>query len=94
MNALPFSTKLENIRVNKSGFRYYSELPENYRLATIDDFIVDGKRRIGLMFLIQWIDDASFYQICYVSMNLTRKILGPHIEDKRVFVCNQPLIFK
>ena len=94
MIALPFSTKLENIKVNKSGFRYYSELPENYRLATIDDFIVDGKRRIGLMFLIQWIDDASFYQISYVSMNLTRKILIPHIEDKRVFVCNQPLIFK
>jgi len=87
MNLPPF-------KKNQSGFAYFSELPENFRLATIDDFIVNGKRRIGLMFLIQWIDDASFYQICYVSMNLTRKILGPHIEDKRVFVCNQPLIFK
>ena len=87
MNLPPF-------KKNQNGFAYFSELPENFRLATIDDFIVDGKRRIGLMFLIQWIDDASFYQICYVSMNLTRKILGPHIEDKRVFVSNQPLIFK
>jgi len=45
MSVLPFNTKLENIKVNKSGFRYYSELPVNYHLATIDDFIVDGKRR-------------------------------------------------
>ncbi len=34
MTAMPFSTKLENIQVNKSGFRYYSELPKNYRLST------------------------------------------------------------
>jgi hypothetical protein len=77
---------LPEFKINRSGFNYYSELPENFRLATIDDFIVNDKRRIGLLFLIQWIDDASFYQVCYVSINLTRAILGPHLEDKRVFV--------
>ena len=52
----------------------------------IDDFITKGKRNIGLKFLIQWVDNAFFYQICEVSMNLTSAILKPHLESKRVFV--------
>ena len=74
-------------KINRSGFEYYSELPENFRLASIDDFIVKGKRRIGLIFLIQWVENASFYQVCYVSMNLTRAFLDPFLADNRVFVC-------
>ena len=79
MNLPPF-------KKNQSGFAYFSELPENFRLATIDDFITKGKRNIGLKFLIQWVDNAFFYQICEVSMNLTSAILKPHLESKRVFV--------
>ena len=74
---------------NKSGFEYYSELPEGYRHATIDDFIVNGYRKIGLRFLIQWVDDACFFQVCHVSKNLTRAILNPHLIDNRVFVCDE-----
>ncbi len=55
----------------------------------MDDFIINDKRDIGKMFLIQWIDNAFVYQICYVSNNLTRKILQPHLEDKRVFVMDE-----
>jgi hypothetical protein len=78
---------IPEFKINRSGFEYYSELPENFRLASIDDFIVTGKRRIGLIFLIQWVENASFYQVCYVSMNLTRAFLDPFLADNRVFVC-------
>lgn len=86
MSQMPFSTKLENIKVNPSGFRYYSELPENYRQATINDFTVNGKRKIGMIFLIRWWHNPNFFQICYVSHNLTSDILEPHLKDNRVYV--------
>ncbi len=89
MSNMPFSTKLEHIKVNKSGFRYYSELPVNYRLATINDFTVNGKRKIGMIFLIRWWWNPLFFQICYVSQNLTKEILEPHLKDNRVYVETQ-----
>jgi hypothetical protein len=86
---MSIETTLEKLKIliNDNGFEYYSELPQDYRPATIEDFIVDGRRKLGMMFLIQWVDNAFFYQICYVSVNLTRAILNPHLESKRVFVC-------
>ncbi|MCX6305498.1 MAG: hypothetical protein NT040_11070 [Bacteroidetes bacterium] len=79
----------DKIRRSASGFLYYSELPPGFRVATIEDFISNGYRKIDMKFLIQWVDDASFYQICFVSKNLTRAILNPHLKDKRVFVCDE-----
>ena len=82
----PLNMKNASVVSSTSGFLGYDNLPEGYRLATIDDFITKGKRNIGLKFLIQWVDNAFFYQICEVSMNLTSAILKPHLESKRVFV--------
>lgn len=82
----PLNMKNASVVSSPSGFQGYDNLPEGYRLATIDDFITKGKRNIGLKFLIQWVDNAFFYQICEVSMNLTSAILKPHLESKRVFV--------
>ena len=82
----PLHMKNASVVSSPSGFQGYDNLPEGYRLATIDDFITKGKRNIGLKFLIQWVDNAFFYQICEVSMNLTSAILKPHLESNRVFV--------
>lgn len=82
----PNVAEIPQINVTPSGFEYYDKLPVGFRLATIDDFITDGKRKIGMMFLIQWLDDADVYQICFVSMNLDSKILSPFVEYDRVFV--------
>ena len=41
-----------------------------------------------MVFLIQWFDNAFYYQYCIVSNTLTFDILKPHLEDKRVFVIN------
>jgi hypothetical protein len=82
--------KKATIVTTPSGFLGYDNLPDGYRLAKLEDFITKGKRNIGLKFLIQWVDNAFFYQICEVSMNLTSAILKPHLESKRVFVKDEP----
>ena len=64
----------------------FSALPHSFRLATIDDFVLDGKRKIGMQFLIKWESRDSFYQLCIVSMNLTAGFLQPFINVNRVFV--------
>ena len=69
-----------------SGFAYYDKLPENFRKATLDDFTREGKRRLGMIFLIQWADNEDVFQICEVSINLTSDFLAPFIDDDRVYV--------
>ncbi len=82
--------KNSTIVTTPSGFLGYDNLPDGYRLATLEDFITKGKRNIGLKFLVQWVDNAFFYQICEVSMNLTSAILKPHLESNRVFIKDDP----
>lgn len=38
---------------DKNGFWYYNNLPENTRLAVIDDFYDDGRLILGKPFLIK-----------------------------------------
>ena len=64
----------------------FSALPQSFRLANIGDFVMDGKRKIGMQFLIKWESRDSFYQLCIVSMNLTAGFLQPFINLNRVFV--------
>ena len=70
----------------QSGMMYFDKLPVGYRKAKLSDFQVQGKRPIGMRFLIQWTTNEDVYQICTVSNTLTSKILNPHLADERVFV--------
>lgn len=74
-------------KTDRHGWEYYDKLPENYRLAEIDDFVKNGKLKIGMEFLIQWaLSRDDYFQICYVSDRLTSKWLILFIEENRVFV--------
>ena len=77
--------KKQEIKKTESGFPYYDKLPDGFILAKLSDFLMDGKRKIGMIFLIQWLDDADIFQICIVSNNLNSSILQPFLESKRVY---------
>ncbi len=74
------------IKYTKHGCPHYDKLPDNFRRATLADFTENGKRKIGMTFLIQWVDYEDVFQICEVSMNLTSEFLQPFIDEDRVFV--------
>lgn len=68
-----------------NGWEFYEELPTGYRPAVLDDFHVNGRKKIGMEFMIRWVS-RPYYQVCVVSSNLTGEKLKPFIEDNRVFV--------
>jgi hypothetical protein len=73
--------------IDKNGWEYYEKIPENYRLATIDDFVTNNRLKIGMEFLIQWaLTREDYYQVCIVSERLRSRWLIPFIEENRVFV--------
>jgi len=71
--------------IDKFGWKYYDEPPDNFTLAIIDDFHINGRKIIGQMFLIRWAD-KEYYQICHVSERLSGKFLLPFIQANRVFI--------
>jgi hypothetical protein len=71
--------------IDLNGFEYYDQLPEEYRLADLDDFHINGRKKIGMEFLIKWVT-REYYQVCVVSENLKGPVLQSFINDNRVFV--------
>ena len=81
------------MKVDSNGWEYHDKLPARFRLATLDDFTDNGKRKLGMQFLIKWCIKEDYYQICTVSINLYSKNLIPFIAEGRVFVQTDPLAF-
>ncbi|MEI7980930.1 MAG: hypothetical protein WCI71_04715 [Bacteroidota bacterium] len=81
------------MKIDPNGWEYYNKLPVGFRLATLDDFTLGGKRKTGMQFLIKWCIRDDYYQICTVGPSLFSKNLIPFIEDGRVFVLADPMTF-
>jgi len=73
----------EKICIN--GFRHYDKLPVGYRLATIDDFHFQGKKRIGMEYLIRR-SSTDRCDVHTVTMDMDGKWLIKFIKVNRVFV--------
>ena len=71
--------------IDLNGFAFYDRLPQEYRLAGLDDFHINGRKKIGMEFLIKWVT-REYYQVCIVSENLKGAVLQSFIIDNRVFV--------
>lgn len=74
------------MKTTRDGFRFYDKLPDGYRLATLDDFHVFGKKKLGMEFLIQSGNDPSKYWIYELKEIYTGKWLSEFISDNLVFV--------
>ena len=72
-------------KTDHNGWEYYEKLPKGYRLATLDDFHSNGRKKIGMEFLIKWVM-REYYQVCIVSETLKGVMLKDFIDERRVFI--------
>ena len=76
------------MKTDANQLPYYDKLPDGFRVAKIDDFHENGRKKIGMEFLIKRIIQDNFYEAYTVNENLTGTWLKQFIDDKRVFVKN------
>ncbi len=67
---------------------FYNRLPAQFRPATIDDFHNQGMKKIGMIFLVRWVDEQR-YSVWKVTESLTAEKILPFIKQKRVFILDQ-----
>jgi hypothetical protein len=79
---------MEETKIDKWGWSHYDKLPEGFRLATINDFHFQGKKKIGLGYLVRWRDNKNYFEIRMIDEKLTAEWLMPFIKEERVFVKN------
>lgn len=70
---------------DQNGWKYYDHLPRGYRLATMDDFHTNGKKKVGMEYLIQRADQPHF-EIHYMRKETRAIVLKPFIDCDMVFV--------
>jgi len=74
-----------DIKTDKFGWLYYDHLPDGFRLATMADFHLNGRKNVGMEYLIQR-GDQQYFEI-HVVRESTRSInLKPFLDHQMVFV--------
>lgn len=73
------------IKTDQFGWKYYEELPQGYRLATMEDFHVRGKKKVGMEYLIQRADQPHF-EIHHIRSETQSIRLKPFLDHEMVFV--------
>ena len=73
------------VKTDRFGWKYYEQLPVDYRLATLDDFHNNGKKKVGMEYLIQRADQSHF-EIHYMRKETKAIVLKPFIDCDMVFV--------
>jgi hypothetical protein len=73
------------MKIDRNGFECYDKLPDGYRLATINDFHDNGRKNIGMEFLILRVT-KEIYDVYHLSDHHTGSWLNEFIKDKRVFI--------
>ncbi|HPS61801.1 MAG TPA: hypothetical protein PLK82_02005 [Bacteroidales bacterium] len=73
------------LKTDRNGWEYYDKLPDGFRLATMDDFHIRGKKKVGMQYLIQRADQQHF-EVHYIR-DFTQSInLKPFLDHRMVFV--------
>jgi hypothetical protein len=73
------------VKTDRFGWKYFEQLPGGYRLATMDDFHVKGKKKIGMEYLIRR-GDQPWFEIHYVTGNTQSAKLKPFLDHEMIFV--------
>ena len=67
------------------GGNIIDRLPDSYRLGTIDDFHVNGIKRIGMEYLIQR-SDLQHFEIHYITEETRSIKLMPFFDWDMIYV--------
>lgn len=73
------------VKTDKFGWKYYECLPQGYRLATLEDFHIRGKKKAGMEYLIQRANQPHF-EIHYLRAETRSVSLQPFLDHEMVFV--------
>ena len=75
----------KEVKTDRFGWKYYNQLPGGYRLGTMDDFHVNGNKKVGMEYLIQR-GDQQYYEMHIVTEETRSKSLIPFFEWDMIFV--------
>lgn len=73
------------VKTDANGWKYYDRLPRGYRLGVIDDFHIQGNKKVGMQYLIQRADQ-QFFEIHFIIEETKAIRLQPFLECEMIFV--------
>lgn len=71
--------------IDAYGWEYYDKLPDGFRLATMDDFHVAGKKKVGMQYLIKRATQ-DHYEVHYVREHTRSQSLKPFLDHQMVYI--------
>lgn len=75
-------------KTDSNGWKYFDHLPEGYRLGSMDDFHVNGSKKVGMQYLIQR-GDQPYFEIHLVTAETRAVNLKPFFDHQMIFVQSQ-----
>jgi hypothetical protein len=73
------------LKKDKYGWEYYDKLPEGFRLATMEDFHINGKKNVGMQYLIKRASQ-DHYEVHFIREHTRSISLKPFLDHEMVFV--------
>lgn len=78
--------KIFDLKIDQaSGLEYLEKLPEGYVEASLDDFHINSKKKLGMIFLLQGYDPPVFY-VKTIDEHTTAQKLLPFIKDGHIYI--------
>ena len=73
------------VKTDRNGWKYYDRLPDGYRIGTMKDFHIMGKKSVNMQYLIQRADQQHF-EIHYIIEETRAINLVPFFDWDMIFV--------
>jgi len=73
------------VKTDNNGWKYYEKLPDNYCIASMEDFHVKGKKKVGMEYLIQRANQDHF-EIHYITEETQSIDLKPFFDWDMIFI--------